>query len=202
MRPAAASYTKSKEVVKRYFGLAACGVSMVVIANAAEVWDIECNNSFEEVKGNVPSGWESNTVYPIRGTMRVITENVKEGANCIEVENADEAQFGLYVNAQQEVMPGDKIKLNIYVKGSGRFRLELLYYTGDDGHWWGHHPSEKGQNFDVDSAEWSLQERELTIPDIENNKGETISKIRPFIFISSRSTLQFDCFSGQIIRGE
>jgi hypothetical protein len=174
------------------------GVSMVVMAQAADVMEIKCNNSFEEIKDDKPCGWVINPTYMPKGTMRVLAEKAKDGKNCVEIENVGEARFSLFVQEAQGVVDGDKIKIGIYVKGSGRFRFDIYCYGATS--WWGKNLPENGPFFEVNSEEWSLQTLELTIPDIINIKGEKITTVRPAIFISTNSTLQFDCFSGQIIR--
>ncbi|MFA6176745.1 MAG: hypothetical protein WC765_09225 [Phycisphaerae bacterium] len=199
---ASTDFKKSKRVLNGCMGVAALGLSIAAMAEAGDVHEIKCNNSFEEIVDEQPSGWGINKIYDPQGVMRAITGNAKEGKNCIEIENVGDAQFAFFVKESQDVKVGDKIRLNIYAKGHGKFRLDLGYYTGTNVHWWGHHPSEQGQLIDVDSEEWTLQSREVTVPNAENTNGETITVVKPFIVISTDSKLQFDCFGGQIISGE
>ena len=183
--------------------MAVLGVLLAVAAQAVDVMEMKCNNSFEEIKDDQPSGWIINRSFKPMGVMRMISENAKEGKSCIEIENMGGSQFALYVQEPQRVASGDQIKLSIYVKGHGRFRLLLYCYTGADAHWWGQNLPDKGPFIEVNSEEWELQKLEVTVPDVENVKGETITSVRPAIFVpASSGALQFDCFSGQIIRGE
>ncbi|MFA6176145.1 MAG: hypothetical protein WC765_06175 [Phycisphaerae bacterium] len=189
--------SRKRNLLKMCLSAAALGASMVVMAQAGEDLEIMSNNSFEETKGDVPTDWVANELVKPMGTMRVLTEKAKDGEKCIEIKTIPSYKFAIYHKEPIGVVPGDKIKLNVYVKGTGRFRFDLYLYCNRGWDFWGRNIQD-GQVFDVDSEEWSLQTFELEVPSEENDNGVTVNYVRPAIAVLPNSSLQFDCFTGTI----
>jgi hypothetical protein len=192
---------KRKRVYEIGAGLAILGVLMVALAQASDELEIISNNSFEEIQNEsgVPSGWVGNPAYKLAGTMRIVSDGAKDGKNCIEITTIPNLQYALYHKEPIGALPGEKVKLNIYVKGTGRFRLDLYLYCKSASYWWGRNVQD-GQVFDIDSEEWTLQTVELEVPGGENGDGETVNSVKPALFVLANSTLQFDCFTGAVIK--
>jgi len=177
---------------------------MVVMAQAGEGLEVMSNNSFEEIQieNGSPSGWIRNPAYKQAGAMSVITEGAKDGKNCIEITTGPELLYALCHKEPISVLPGDKIRLNVFVKGVGRFRLDLYLFcksSSGGSNWWGRNIQDQ-QVFDVDSGEWTCRSVEIEVPGGENGEGVTINGVKPALFVFSNSTLQFDCFTGSICK--
>jgi len=175
---------------------------MIVTGQVGDGLEIISNNSFEEIQNEngAPSGWICNPAYKQAGTMRVVTEGAKDGKNSIEIATGPELLYALCYKEPISVLPEDKIRLNVFVKGVGRFRVDLYLFcksSSGGSNWWGRNIQDE-QVFEIDSDEWTSRSVEIEIPSEENGEGLKINGVKPALFILPNSSLQFDCFTGTI----
>lgn len=162
----------------------------------AETKEISNNNSFEEGKSSVPSGWIVNDFYKRSnksGTMQILSESAQDGGKCILIKNGSAQVFELYGNPIAAV-PGDVIRMSVYVKGKGSFKLSVYLYNGKNLWLDTVYP----KSVKIEGTDWEKKDFEITLSNKEYKDKGTVAMIRPAIVVDADSEVCFDNFKGQI----
>ncbi|MCX6984966.1 MAG: hypothetical protein NT118_09500 [Lentisphaerae bacterium] len=180
--------------MKKLIGLIGI-IGLLGFQASAETKAISNNNSFEGIINNgVPSQWKINEGFKENngmGTLQIISESAQDGKNCLMIKNEAKQIFHLH-GVPVETLPGDVIKMSVYVKGKGSFTLGAYTYSGKVAV--GHiYPN----SVNVESTNWEKKDFEMTVPDDEGVKGK-VTNFRPVIAVDSDSEIYIDNFSGQI----
>lgn len=161
----------------------------------SETTEIKNNNSFEEVKNDVPVNWTPNQYFKDKnqlGTLQILSTSAQDGENCLMIKNDAQHFFHLY-GVPVAAVPGDVIRLSAYVKGSGSFKLGVYMY--DSNHKWldGLYPI----TIKVECKDWEKKDFEMMLPDKEFGDKGKVAEIRPVIIIDADSEICLDNFSGR-----
>ncbi|MFA6102861.1 MAG: hypothetical protein WCV67_07750 [Victivallaceae bacterium] len=158
----------------------------------AESKEISSNNSFEEIDGNFPANWTiNNNLKP--GTLQILSESAQDGKNYLMIKNDAKQVFHLY-GALIAAAPGDVIRMSVYVKGTGTFRLGVYICNRKNQHIKGIYP----EAVKIESSDWQKKDFEITMPCEEFKDKGCVAAIRPVIVVDSNSEINLDNFSGQI----
>lgn len=171
-------------------------VSLCGFQAFAETKEIKNNNSFEEVKNDVPENWTINEYFKKNnklGIIQILSESAQDGKNCLMIKN-DATQVFHLIGALVAVTPGDVLRMSAYVKGKGTFRLSIYMYNSENAWLDGLYP----QSIKIESSGWEKKDFEIIIPDKEFKDKGKVAEIRPVIVIDSDSEICLDNFSGQI----
>lgn len=159
---------------------------------SAEIKEISSNNSFEEINGNVPANWTINNNLKL-GMLQILSESAHDGKNYLMIKNDAKQVFHLY-GALIAAAPGDVIRMSIYVKGTGTFRLGIYICNIKNQHIKGIYP----EAVKIESSDWQKKDFEITLPREEFKDKGYVAAISPVIIVDANSEINLDNFSGQI----
>jgi hypothetical protein len=152
------------------------------------------NDSFEDIAYGKAAKWGSNTGYQPLGLLTVKTGDAVNGQKFLEFTNNAGQLHHLYSEQGYNVTGGDKVRLSIYARGKGTFRLALYAYNSSS-RWL---DCLEPKPVKVDSTAWKKYDFSITVPDKEYASNDKVKRINIAIIVDSDSKIQLDGFSGFI----
>jgi hypothetical protein len=172
-------------------------ICLASLAAFAETRQIVNNNSFETINAEgMPTMWVVDEYFKKddkMGKIEVVSEAAQDGKICLLIKNGSKQVFHLSGN-MLPTTAGDVVRMSLYVKGKGKFRLGI-YFRNDKKAWLG---ADYPKPVEVKNAKWDKKFFSVTIPNRDFNGKGVVAFIEPVIIVDSDSEVFVDNFQGQI----
>lgn len=153
-------------------------ITCMVISCLTFAGDIlNINGKFTKPVNNIPENWIMNTALP--GEIKVSKEDSR---NILEV-TSTKKQVHIYSKLREPAVAGDKIKISVNIKGSGKAILGLYLYD-DNGKWIG---TNMLRTFEAE-PDWKPLE---VVCDLKNFNNKTLGTVCVVLGVQKNSTISF-----------